>query len=509
MDREVLNSISRQNFISFIERSFKTVSPGSEYIPNWHIDLIADRLQAVENGEIKRLIINIPPRYLKSICVNIAWPAWLLGHNPTKRIISASYSQAIATRHSLDTRLILESDWYKKLFPQTKITNDQNEKDKFITTRRGFRLAVGVGGSLTGEGGDILIIDDPHNPVNIMSKLARDTVTSWYEQVFASRLDSKKKGAIVLIMQRLHEEDLTGYLLKRAGNIWHHLKIPAIAEKNITYHYFSNPKRNYTYPERTPLHPSRESVENLKLIKEELGSHTFGSQYQQNPLPADSGMIKLEWLKRYDLCSVINSNNNPFNLGLGQAFQGELEESILNTRPKNESEVKRSNNSKLKAFYQSWDSAIKSANHNDYSVCTTWAEDENSYYLIDVLRVKMEYPELKRTIINSYKKYKPTAVLMEDKASGQILTQELKKETKIPIIPINPTIDKISRFAAVTTFFEAGKVKLPESAEWLLDYETELLSFPKSANDDQVDSTSQFLNWVKNKHPSSSKIRVF
>ncbi|HCR86426.1 MAG TPA: hypothetical protein DIV86_07085, partial [Alphaproteobacteria bacterium] len=167
-------SATKYDLPSFIEKCFDTINPGIDYIPNWHIDLIADRLQAAEKGKIKRLIINIPPRYLKSLCVNIAWSAWLLGHNPTRRVISASYSQAIATKHSLDTRLIIESNWYQKTFPETIITHDQNEKDKFITTKRGFRLATSVGGSLTGEGGDFLIIDDPHNPVNIMSRIARD-----------------------------------------------------------------------------------------------------------------------------------------------------------------------------------------------------------------------------------------------------------------------------------------------------------------------------------------------
>jgi len=458
-------SATKYDLPSFIEKCFDTINPGIDYIPNWHIDLIADRLQAAEKGKIKRLIINIPPRYLKSLCVNIAWSAWLLGHNPTRRVISASYSQAIATKHSLDTRLIIESNWYQKTFPETIITHDQNEKDKFITTKRGFRLATSVGGSLTGEGGDFLIIDDPHNPVNIMSRIARDATSTWYEQVFASRLDNKKKGVIILIMQRLHEEDLTGFLIKKSARSWHHLKIPAIAEKNITYHFLSNYRIAFRYNEGQCLHEKRESLDNLKAIKEELGSHTFGSQYLQNPMPADSGMVKQSWIKRY------STPQNPLQL------------------------------------YQSWDCAIKSAAVNDYSVATTWAENDNSYNLINVERVKLEYPDLKRLIINLYEKYKPQAVLIEDKASGQMLIQELKKETKIPVIGINPTIDKISRFAAVTALFEAGRVKLPQSAEWLLDYETELFSFPKATNDDQIDSTSQFLNWVKNQVITEPRIR--
>lgn len=203
---------------SFIHKAFNTINPGTSYQPNWHIELIAEYLQAVQSGRITRLIINIPPRSLKSICVTVAWPAWILGRDPTKRIMSASYSQLLSTKHSLDCRFILESDWYKKLFPATILSTKHNQKSRFLTKQNGFRLATSVGGSATGEGGDVLIIDDPHNPTYINSPKMRKRVIEWFEQTFVTRLNNTAKGAIILVMQRLHEEDLAGHLLNNSND---------------------------------------------------------------------------------------------------------------------------------------------------------------------------------------------------------------------------------------------------------------------------------------------------
>jgi len=461
-----IHTATKYDLPSFIEKCFYTINPNVKYLSNWHIELIADRLLACEKGDIKRLIINIPPRYLKSLCVNVAWPCWLLGHSPERRVISASYSQPIATKHSIDSRLILNSKWYKKIFPETKITDDQNEKDKFITTKRGFRLATSVGGSLTGEGGNFLIIDDPQNPININSTQSRETTVNWYEQVFASRLDDKNNGVIVLIMQRLHEKDLSGHLLGKNSGVWEHLNIPAIFEKEISYHFFNSSKTK-NLKINSVLHDNRENLESLQRTKKELGTHTFSSQYMQNPIPYDGGMVKVEWLSRYK------------NFDLDG-----------------------------KKIVQSWDCAIKSAKENDYSAVSIWTEFENNYYLLEVQRFKLEYPDLKRKLINFYEKYPTTCeVLIEDKASGQMLIQELRKETKIPVIAILPKQDKVTRFAAVTTLFECGKIKIPEYADWLNDFEVEILTFPNSNNDDQIDTVSQYLTRSKNRVILEPRIR--
>ncbi len=431
-----------------MQKCFVTVNPGTKYLYNWHIKRIAEYLHSCENSEINRLIINIPPRYLKSFIVNVAWPAWLLGQDPTRRIISASYSNGLSIKHSLDCRAIIESEWYQELFPETRLTSDQNEKNKFMTTMRGFRLATSTGGTLTGEGGNFLILDDPNNPSHIMSKSIRDEVLRWYEQVFSTRLDDRNKGVIVLIMQRLHQEDLTGHLLEKK-DVWNLLKLPAIDRDNI-------------------LQAERQSLKELERTKAEMGSFAFSAQYLQNPLAVESGMVKPDWMRYYSEAPI-----------------------------------------QLKTITQSWDTAIKTGKDNDYSVCTTWGESHNAYYLLDMVRLKAEYPQLKRTIIFPYEKWKPERILMEDKASGQSLIQELRAESKLPVIAVKVNQDKVSRFASVTPLFEAGKIFFPTKCSFLADLEVEIFSFPESPHDDQIDSISQYLNWVRNEKLFQPNIRRF
>jgi predicted phage terminase large subunit-like protein len=357
--------------------------------------------------------------------------------------------------------LLVASDWYQKLFPQTILADDQNTKHKFSTTQRGFRFATSIGGTVTGEGGEFLIVDDPHNPQQANSPLMRKKSIDWFEQSFISRLDNKKTGAIVIIMQRLHENDLTGHLLNKKNSLWQSLTIPAIATHDTTF--TNNISRN----EGNVLHLARESFEQLMQTQAEIGSYAFAAQYQQSPITIEGAMVKPKWIQRYD----------------------EIPQEIIK-------------------IVQSWDTAIKTNTNNDYSVVTTWAETRAGYHLLEVKRAKMEYPELKKFSTAYGIKWGAAAILIEDKASGQSLIQDLKRETNLPIIAVKPSKDKVTRFATVTPLFEAGKIFLPRCAPWLAEYENELLSFPSSTSDDQIDSTSQFLNWSRNNNYQGSRIRV-
>jgi hypothetical protein len=297
MPKELLSSILRQDLSSFIGKVFTTINPGIEYEHNWHIELIADYLLRIETNNIKRLIINIPPRALKSVCVSVAWPAWILGHDPTKRIMVASYAQSLSIKHSLDTRLVMSSDWYLALFPHTRLSKKHNLKSKFMTTKHGFRMATSVGGMSTGEGGDILIIDDPHNPNHIHSPKRRQNVIEWYEQSFSSRLNNKKKGAIVLVMQRLHEKDLCGYLLTKAPKTWHSLKLPVSTNEKVLYQCGKN---FYEYKSGSNLHPQRYDKNILENICEEMGRDNFAAQYMQTPIPISNSILAYEDICWYD-----------------------------------------------------------------------------------------------------------------------------------------------------------------------------------------------------------------
>lgn len=457
---EALDALLRTRLAAFTEKAFRTVDPGTRYLHNWHIDLVAEYLEACTRREITRLIINIPPRSLKSVSVSIAWPAWLLGKNPSERIIAASYSDRLALKHSVDCRLVLQSDWYRRIFPAVVLTGDQNEKSKFVTTARGQRFATSVGGSATGDGGNFLICDDPLNPLQAESKVMREAANAWFDQTFYSRLDDKENGVIVVVMQRLHAADLTGHLLAKGG--WEHLCLPAVAETR-TVHDFGRVKKTREAGEL--LHAEREGAAAIERAKRDMGSYAFAGQYQQRPAPAEGGIFKAHWFQRYE----------------------------------------RKQGAYLR-IVQSWDTAIKASQINDPSCCTTWGERHGGFDLLEVEVRRLEYPDLKARVLSKASAWQPSAILIEDKASGQQLLQDLRRESQLPIIAINPEADKITRAAACSAMIEAGRVYLPTQAAWLTDYETEMLEFPNAVHDDQVDSTTQFLNWMK--HSAALQLRI-
>jgi predicted phage terminase large subunit-like protein len=218
---------------AFLIKVFETLHPHKKMISNWHLDLMIEYLEAVARGDIKRLIVNLPPRSLKSICINVAWPAWLLGKAPDTRIIAVSYNQRLSEKHSADCRMIMQSEWYHEMFPDTVIQRGMNTKSRFSTTSHGFRFATSTGGTLTGEGADVIIIDDPTSAIEAFSHKKRKRVYNWFRSCLLSRLNDLQNGKIILVMQRLHVDDLTGMLLKDENkNSWTILKIPAIARKS-------------------------------------------------------------------------------------------------------------------------------------------------------------------------------------------------------------------------------------------------------------------------------------
>jgi predicted phage terminase large subunit-like protein len=463
--QERINKVFRTDLSLFIQKTFSIVDPGTEYLHNWHVDVIAEYLKACKQGEIKRLIINIPPRSLKSISVSVAFPAFLLGHNASTHIMVASYSQALSLTHSVHTRRVIQSEWYKQLFPDTEISSDQATKTKFMTTKLGFRMATSVGGTATGEGGDFLIVDDPHNVLEAQSEVKRQTALDWFDQTFSTRLNNKKEGVIIIIMQRLHEMDLTGHLKEKGG--YEHLCLPIVAEKKQAIYLLGKEKK--VREEGELLHPEREGLEELNKIKIALGEYGYAGQYQQRPAPLGGGMIKMDWFKRFK------------------------------TQPDKQEVIK---------IIQSWDTALTANTGSDYSVCTTWLQTDKGYFWIDTYRAKLEFPELKRMCISLAMQYNPHVVLIEDKGSGQSLLQELRNEPTINALPIKPVGDKIVRMSAASPAIEAGKVYMPEKAAWLPDATNELMQFPNGSHDDIVDSVSQCLNWIRLKRDANPRISM-
>ena len=287
--RHLLDRFQREDFEAFVHRAFCVVTPGQDYAHNWHISAIAHALDKVRRGESKRLIIAMPPRYLKSLCVSIAFPAFLLGHDPSLRIIAASYADSLAVAHSNDFRRLVQSKEYKRLFPQNAVSTRlrtprarcarQSAASAWLRPSA-VRLPGVVGSSLSG--GQLIIVDDPIKPDDAASDLARRRVIDWYEKTLTSRLDNKSEGAIILVMQRLHVDDLAGHLLEAGG--WDYLGLPAIAEIEEEI-----PLPRGRVHIRRPgelLFPARESQAVLDQLKREMGTQAFSAQYQQQPVPS-------------------------------------------------------------------------------------------------------------------------------------------------------------------------------------------------------------------------------
>lgn len=453
-------ALLRTDLAAFIQRCFYELNPQTRFIDAWHIHLIASKLEACRKGKIKRLIINVPPRHLKTLCVSVAFSAWLLGHDATQQIIGVSYGQDFADKPARDTRTLMMTTWYRGLFP-TRLSAEKQSVAEFVTTRQGYRLATSFGGVLTGRGANFIIIDDPHKPDEVQSDTRREADLAWYDNTLYSRQNDKNTACIIIIMQRLHMDDLVGHVLKQKG--WEVVSLPAIAQADETFTIESSfGSRSITRKMGEALHPERESLETLGIIRSAIGEYNFSGQYLQMPAPPGGGMIKEAWFPRYK----------------------------LKDRPE-----------RFDLVLQSWDTANKATELSDYSVCTTWGIQDQRLFLLNVVRKRLLYPDLKRAVIEQAEAYKPSVILIEDKASGTQLIQELVEAGLQSVTRCESRYDKVMRMSAQTGVMENGFVHLPEQAHWLEGYLLELMTFPNSAFDDQVDSTSQALAWVKQRPP--------
>lgn len=452
-------AILRSDLMNFTERSFYELNPQTDFIPGQYVELLVSTLEKCRKGAIRRLIINMPPRTLKSLATSVAFPAWILGHDPAMEIICASYGQDLADKHALDCRKLMTSAFYRDLFPGTALSRDKQSVNDFTTTAHGFRLSTSVGGALTGRGADIIILDDVMKPEDALSEARRKSGNEWYRTTLLSRLNNKKDGVIIIVMQRLHEDDLVGNVLE-SGEDWKVLSLPAIAKKDEVYP-IESPLGNYTYRRNAgeTLHPERDSVETYQKIREEVGNYVFQSQYQQNPTAPEEGMINREWIKSYEQTPPLNNM----------------------------------------MIIQSWDTASNCGELNDYSVCTTWGLYNMDFYLLDVYRKRLTYPQLKRAVAEQYRKFSLFKVVIEEKSSGISLIQELQSEGVYDVVPYKPEpgSDKVMRLGKQSIKFESGRVYLSKQAPWLDDYVREVTGFPGSKYDDQVDSTSQALDYLE------------
>lgn len=438
-----------RDFRRFIEYVFAEYY-GNKWIHNWHHDEIINLLLAIERREIPNAVVNLPPRYGKTEIIVILWQCWTFIRNPKAAFMHGSYSDELALKNSAQIRDILKSPCIQKHWP-LKMRDSEDSKGLWKTEQGGGLKAGAAGGPMTGFGagitswqeGDLfdgaIILDDPLKPDDANSEAMRNQVNERLSGTLHSRRNHSKVP-MVIVMQRLHVNDPSGIALSGGvmGDTFHHLKLPALSD-------------------RGPLWPFKHTQEQLETMQEK-NRVVFAGQYQQEPYVAGGEVYQLGWFARWAQLPVPPTR---------------------------------------KMIIHSWDTAYKAGTHNDPSCCTVWHVTPSLYYLAEVYHGKWEYPELKKRVRELGIDQKPDAILIEDKASGQSLIQELRSDTALPIIAIEPEGDKETRARTTAFQVEAGRIALPFNAPWLLDYENELTAFPKGAHDDRVDSTSQFLRWMR------------
>jgi predicted phage terminase large subunit-like protein len=452
--RSELDAIARVDFNVLLELAFVELHGSAPYLDNFHIGMMCSALEDVRLGKQRRLAISLPPRNLKSIVTSVAFTAWVLGHHPSWKIITASYGLQLSEAHGRDCRQIMQSDWYRRIFPATRLLNDRPAASNLETTEGGFRYATSVGGALTGLGADLIIVDDPTKPEEALSDVERNRANNWARHSLFTRLNDKKNGRVIFVMQRLHEDDMIGHVsqfmeLKQ-------LSFAAIAQED-EYHEFTTPFgiRRHHRKKGEALHPEREPIEVLREIRSAIGDHHFSCQYLQMPSPPGGGMIKEQWFARFDL-----SDPPVFD-----------------------------------KVIQSWDTASHANELSDFSVGTTWGRKADRFYLLNVFRKKLDWPDLKRAILEQAALFNADEVLIEDASSGIGLIQDLKNDGFYKVRAVKPKGDKEIRLRNVSAMIEAGKVYIPREAHFLADFLHEVTMFPAVRYKDQVDSLTQALSY--------------
>jgi predicted phage terminase large subunit-like protein len=446
MAKDYVDSLGREkaqtDFMEFVHQMW----PG--FVNGPHHKIMAKKFQDIADGKLKRLIINMPPRHTKSEFASYMLPAWFLGKYPSKKIIQCSNTAELAVGFGRKVRNLVGSEAYSKIFPDVSLKSDSKAAGRWGTNANGDYFAIGVGGTVTGKGADLLIIDDPHSEqeaaIAATNPEVYDKVYEWYSSGPRQRL--QPGGAIVVVMTRWSLRDLTGKILKssieRDGDEWEVIDFPAIL------------------PNEQPLWPAFWPLKELLALKEELPVSKWNAQYQQSPTSEEGALVKREWWKLWE-----------------------------GDRPP-----------QCQFIIQSWDTAFTKNERSDYSACTTWGvfykdEDERdpNIILLDAFKERMEFPQLKEKAIRMYKEWEPDAFIVEAKASGAPLIFELRR-MGIPVSEFTPTRgnDKIARLNSVTDLFASGKVWAP-GTRWAEEVMEEMAAFPNSDHDDLVDSSTQAL----------------
>jgi len=492
---EVDREIGRKSLRDYLEMAWPQIEPKRAFIPNYHIDAICDHLEAVTRGEIRRLVINVPPGTSKSITCSVAWPSWVWTHTPEAKWITASFSGIVSRRDALRARQLMEGNWYQERWGRDwEPDKDSWSSMSYRNSKAGFRLAVTVGGGVTGEHADHQLVDDPIKPLDARGARVDSTklqiCKEWWDETMATRVVDPATATRTIIMQRLHDQDLSGYVLATGDYV--HLNLPMRYEPRcaVTVKHSCSLKEDgkgratEPTPLRTEAHPKgfKDHREEGDLLwperfpekiqserKKEMGSRGVAAQDQQRPMPSGGGIFKREWVKFWKV--------RPKGTGV--------------------------------EMIQSWDCAFKGLDDSDYVVGQVWARRGGEYFLMDQTRDQMSVAPTCRAVQTMASKW-PKAIrkLVEDKANGPAVMQILEEKVS-GLKAVNPEGGKISRAQAVEPLWEAGNVWLPspEMAPWVHDFIEELVDFNGDPGrpDDQVDAMTQALVYFSTKSTSTYK----
>lgn len=479
-ERERRNAAA--SLYEFVRQSWHVVEPGVPFIGGWHIEQICEHLEACSGGDLRKLLINIPPRHSKSTIVSVMWPMWEWLTDPAQKFLCASYSGNLSIRDNLKARRLIQSPWYQDRWGHMfRLAGDQNAKQRYENDKTGYRLATSVGGTATGEGGSRLLLDDPHSAQEAQSDAIRESALEWFDVVWSTRLNDPKADVMVTIMQRLHERDISGHILEDIGG-WEHLMIPAewdgVRRKTSVGPYDPRQKKGEL------ICPDRFGEDEIADLKKLLGAYGSAGQLQQEPTPSEGGILKTQYFELW-----------PHNTGLPP----------------------------FEYILQSYDCAFTEKSTGDPTACTVWAifthDGARHVMLIDAWDEHLAYPDLRAKAIKQWgteyggmskdspfsRKKRPDRILVEAKASGQSLLQDLRL-AKVPAIPYNPgNADKVSRAHQAAPTLELGLVWIPESKKtpghavsWAQPFIKELSKFPVGAHDDYVDTFTQAIIYLKN-----------
>lgn len=493
-----------QDFGYFVRRAWPILEPGAQYLHNWHIDAISDHLMAFHRREIRRLLINKPPRCMKSILINQCFPAWEWIHEPSHKFLCGSHDMRLAIDNTVAMRLLVSSPWYQGHWGhKIRLRGDQNEKTKIQNTELGYRLPFSTGMGVTGQGANTIVLDDPHSASGAESKVEREAVINKMDREVSTRLNSQENDGIVVVMQRLNEKDLSGHLLERGG--WTQLMIPMEYEPDRKCKTYINGKLFFEDPRKTAgelLWKARFSGESYEKLKLSLGAYGVAGQLQQRPAPPEGGIIKRAWWQLWP--SRLFNRDKPWK------------EWELNPFPHFEFVV------------QSWDTAYTAEKMNDPTAMSVWGvftapDGKPAVMLADCWAEHIEAQDLFESIRGEYKKLygspavfagqpkiygKPTRtggrqadlVIVENKGSGIEINQRLAR-MGVPHRAHNPgAFDKLARLQLVSTLISAGRVFVPESENkqgeaknWALPLMIQSETAPNSEHDDLMDTMTQAL----------------